>query len=252
MIKDLHLCICRYIFSTPIAEKLNICNAFIYMYICMYTLMSIFTYKFLYRSIRRTLLSTPIAEELKVYLRTRGPPPPELLNLNQIDNNINYNDNNDNNNNHNIPLSQDDNELYYNCKFLIRDCTGNVLDFSNKKIHPKNFHIIYDTIKESHVFNTLNNLNLSGNKLVFIPKELKNLLKISKLNFSGNLLGGDDRGIYIYIYIYVYSCIYMYVYIFLCVCMYVHVYRHYRYVYIKYVYIHSNIQCVSKLFSYTY
>lgn len=29
------------------------------------------------RTIRRTLLSTPVAEELKVYLRTRGPPPVE-------------------------------------------------------------------------------------------------------------------------------------------------------------------------------
>ena len=27
------------------------------------------------RTIRRTLLSTPVAEELKIYLRTRGPPP---------------------------------------------------------------------------------------------------------------------------------------------------------------------------------
>lgn len=30
------------------------------------------------RTVRRTLLSTPAAEELKVYLRTRGPPPLEL------------------------------------------------------------------------------------------------------------------------------------------------------------------------------
>jgi hypothetical protein len=173
----------------------------------------------MYRSIRRTLLSTPVAEELKVYLRTRGPPPPELLNLNQTENTINYSDNNDNNNNNNNnqnkPFNQLDDELYNTCKFLIRDCTGNSLDFSNKKINDNNFCIIYDTIKESHIFSTLASLNLSNNELLYAPKELKDLLRISKLNFCGNLLGGDNQGIhvYIYLYIYIYSYICMYIYI---------------------------------------
>ena len=30
------------------------------------------------RTIRRTLLSTPVAEDLKIYLRTRGPPPVQV------------------------------------------------------------------------------------------------------------------------------------------------------------------------------
>ena len=117
------------------------------------------------RSIRRTLLSTPIAEELKAYLRTRGSPPPTTINSStlldikqhqrQQQTFSNENENNENKGDDNqyfLSQSQNklennsilfginniqnekDNSLLSNIDWKIRDCVGNCLDLTDLKL----------------------------------------------------------------------------------------------------------------------
>ena len=48
-------------------------------------------------------------------------------------------------------------------------------------------------MEASHIFKSLNTLNLNGNQLFHIPIELENMLSLKKLNMSKNLLGGNNN-----------------------------------------------------------
>eukprot|EP01038_Epipyxis_sp_PR26KG_P009430 gene9430-12706_t len=135
------------------------------------------------KSIRQPLLRKSI-QELKTYLRTRGP---SILSTQPMLANNNRN----NNNNNNLKASSNGHDEVIN--FRVRDATNGVFDLSKLSLTTLSDEIM-EYILSMHYGSSIHTINLSDNNFTSIPLDtLLSFPQLKSIIMKGNKLGNNNN-----------------------------------------------------------